>query len=258
MHLAYSEKGTADSPPILFLHAFPINRQMWRHQLDGLSDEFHVIAPDLPGFGQSPLLKEAPTIDAYAKSVINLLDRLDIERAIFGGCSMGGYILFQIYKEFSNRVSGFIFCDTKAAADTEEAKQNRYAIIKTVQEEGLRPLMESMGPKLVCPSTQDKRKDLYENIKEVILAQPVEGIVHSQEAMANRQDYHETAKSITVPTLLLFGNEDVFTPPDSGRMLQACIPGSQLEIILNAGHLSPLEQPVIVNEHILRFFGGTK
>lgn len=256
MHLAYSEKGTPDLFPILFLHAFPLNRHMWRYQLDGLSYEYRIIAPDLPGFGQSPLLKETPTIEAYSKSIINLMDRLEIQKAVFGGCSMGGYILFQIYKEYQDRVAGFIFCDTKAAADTEEARQNRFNMIKDAQENGLRPLMESMGPKLVCPATKETKKELYENLKETILSHPVEGIAHSQEAMANRQDYHEIAKTISVPSLLVFGNEDVFTPPEMGRMLHSCIPNSTLEIINHAGHLSPLEQPAIVNEKILQFLAA--
>ena len=125
MNLAFSESGKPKPLSLILVHAFPLNGAMWKHQLKDLQDVLHVIAPDLPGFGRSKPLEEAPGVDGYAKALIQFMDAKGIASAIFGGCSMGGYILFELWRQAPERVTGLILCDTRAEADTPEAREKR-------------------------------------------------------------------------------------------------------------------------------------
>jgi pimeloyl-ACP methyl ester carboxylesterase len=255
MHLAISKHGTKKHGALVLLHAFPLNRRMWKKQCEGLMGRFQVFAPDLPGFGQSPLLKSEPTLSAYAKTVVNMMDQYELDQAILGGCSMGGYIALQLVKEYPERFRGLILCDTKATADTEEARQNRYTAIENARTKGLKPLAETMVPMLLGKETKATKPELVKGISEAIVSNPVNAIVHAQTAMANRNDFTPLLETITCPTLLVFGEDDGITPPDIGRELQRLISGSELLVVERAGHLSPLEQPEAVNEKILSVFG---
>ncbi|MBD3268105.1 alpha/beta fold hydrolase, partial [bacterium] len=239
----------------VLLHAFPLNRNMWKHQLAELSDTFRVVAVDLPGFGQSPRLTKPPTLQAYVDEVLETIGSLNIGKAVFGGCSMGGYILFQLYRDHSHRVQSLVLCDTKPAADTDEARQNRFNTIQTIKDQGATHLAETMLPKLTSPKTPAMNMELMGEIKFSVLSNPVQGLCHALEAMAGRDDFTELAKSIELPTLIINGRDDNFTPPEVAQDMQTLIPGSVLKIIEDAGHLAPLEQGHIVNQEISRFLG---
>jgi len=253
MNLAYSESGNPNARPLVLIHAFPLNRAMWKHQLDGLSNCAHLIAPDTPGFGESPTLSEGPTMAAYVSAIAGFLDRMKIEKAVFAGCSMGGYILFELLRSYPDRVEGLILCDTRAEADASDARETRMQAIQIVREYGLAPVAQGMIPKLLCPNTLESNPDLVSEIESAILSNQPEGIIHAQQAMSDRTDSVQTLHSIGIPTLILVGESDELTPPDLARSMHEMIRGSRLEILPKAGHLSPLEQPQAANTAIRTF-----
>jgi len=258
MKLAYSEQGERSAPPLILIHAFPVHRLMWKQQMEGLSARYRVLAPDLPGFGESALLEKSPTISAYVDTLLEFMDQMNIPKAVFGGCSMGGYYIFDLWRRFPDKISAICLCDTRAEADTPELKERRANTIELVRAQGLSPLAETLIPQLLCNETREKHPDRVEEIRKQIYSNPVDGIIHSLIALAARMDSTDTLKTITVPTLVLVGQEDVITPPVVAHSLQANIPNAHLTIIPAAGHLSPFEQPEKVNKEIHCFLGVMK
>src|ERR1043165_2345111 len=130
--LAHADVG--HGLPVLLLHAFPLNRMMWEPQIAALFGECRCIVPDLRGFGDSP--KEGPySMDVFADDVIMLLDALQVERAVVGGLSMGGYVPFNSLRRYRQRVRALLLADTRAAADTTEGRQKRDELIALARAE---------------------------------------------------------------------------------------------------------------------------
>jgi len=256
MKLAYTEQGEHSTLPLVLIHAFPVTRRMWRRQWEGLSHTIRVFAPDLPGFGESPLLEKSPSVASYVETMVEFLDGLSIQRAVFGGCSMGGYFIFDLWRRHPHRVAGIILCDTRAEDDTPELREKRMKSIEQVRSQGLAPLAEGMLPLLLCRETHEQRKEKVEEIRTDILGNTPQGIIHCLTALASRPDSRNTLKTISVPTLIVVGKDDVITPPTIAQSLQAGIPNSTLAVIPSAGHLSPFEQPEEVNAAISKFIGS--
>lgn len=266
MDLAYSENGKSVAPHLVLIHAFPLNRSMWKYQLDGLADHAHVIAPDLYGCGETPIYSRGetpiytikPNMTYYARTIIHFLNQMSINKAILGGCSMGGYILFELWRAYPERFAGLILCDTRAEADTLEARAVRLQSVEAILEQGLSPLAEGMIPKLLSSNTLETKPDLVSDIKNAILTNNKKGVAYAQYAMARRPESTETLYTIDVPTLILVGEQDVLTPPDLARSMNEKIPHSQLHVLPEAGHLSPVEQPEMANQLIRGFINDCK
>ncbi len=151
VELAYTDRGTG--PPVLLVHGFPLDHTMWSSQIDALAERWRVIAPDLRGFGQSPLGNADPpagiSMERYADDLAELLDVLGIRQPIvLAGFSMGGYVAWQFIRKHTARLRGLIQCDTRAAGDAEDAKAGRVKMAENVAEWGSARVAEMMGPKL--------------------------------------------------------------------------------------------------------------
>ncbi len=251
MNISYSEKGDMSALPLVLIHAFPLNRRMWTRQMDGLSDKLRTLAPDLPGFGETPVHVDDQSMAAYVKKLKQFLDGKGIYKAVFAGCSMGGYVLFEFWRTYPDTMSGMILCDTRAEADTEETKANRMKSIEDVREKGIGPLAETMIPKLLSSETVSSREELVSEVREIILSNTTEGVANALAAMAERPDSTDTLNIIDIPTLLIAGKEDIITPPEVAENMQTKMKNARVEIIPGAGHLSPIERPELVNQSIL-------
>jgi 3-oxoadipate enol-lactonase len=238
--------------PVVFLHAFPLNRTMWDPQVTALVSECRCIPIDLRGFGDSA---PAPpfSMDRYADDAITVLDTLQIERAVIVGLSLGGYVAFSIWRRHRDRVRAFVLADTRAAADTIESAARRRELIELAETQGSTAIANIQIAGLVGKTTRDKRPDIYDSVHRLIAQAPAEGIVGALEAMIARPDSTPTLATIDVPTLIIGGSEDVATPPKDARALHAAIPGSRLEILHQAGHLSNLERPAAFNTVVTEF-----
>lgn len=250
MNLSYTESGSLSALPLVLIHAFPLSRQMWKHQHTALADTARVLSVDLPGFGESDSLSVHPSIQGFTDAVVRFLDEKGIDRAVIVGCSMGGYIAFELWRRAQERVAGMVLCDTKAEADTPEARQVRMDAIEGVKSNGVGPVAEAMVPKLLGQSSHERHPELASEIDTIIRDTKPEAIIHAQQAMADRPNSIETLSSISVPVLMLFGDEDAITPPSFGQTMSEHLPQCTLTVIPFAGHLSPLEQPDSVNEAI--------
>jgi len=238
--------------PMVFLHAFPLSRTMWEPQVTALVSECRCIPIDFRGFGDSTAA--APfTVDRYADDVAAVLDTLQIERAVVAGLSLGGYVAFAFWRRHRERVRGMVLADTRSGADTSENVARRKYLIELANTQGSSAVANAQIAGLVGKTTRDKRPDIYDAVHRSIAQAPVEGIIGALGAMMARPDSTPTLATIDVPTVIIAGSEDVATPPRESRAMHAAIPGSRIEILQGAGHLSNIERPAAFNTVVAEF-----
>ncbi len=252
VNLAYESAGSS-RPVVLLLHAFPLCREMWAAQR-GLADRFRVVTPDLFGFGNSPVPADGWTMDTMADALAGFLPGIGIEEpVVLGGLSMGGYVALAFARKYPDRLRGLVLADTKAEADTAEAKANRDKAIAFARQNTAAAVVEQMLPKLLGEFTRANRPQVVAEVRRIGSAQSVDGVVAALAALRDRPDATPGLAAIRVPTLVVVGAEDVLTPPGGARAMAAAIPNAQLEVIPTAGHLSNLECPAEFTTAVRRF-----
>jgi 3-oxoadipate enol-lactonase len=249
--VGYTDQG--NGTPLVFVHAFPLSKSMWQPQVDALSDSYRVVTIDLRGHGESDTVLWNDTLDDYAENVIGLLDYLGISQAIFIGLSMGGYTLFSIYRNYTDRVQAMILADTRVQADSEEGKAGRRAMAQVAFNDGASAIADMMLPKLLAPSTIEHRPEMVEQVRQMILQTPTTGIIVDLMAMAARPDSTDLLPNITCPTLVIVGEDDQATPVAESQYIAQGIHGSTFVTIPQAGHLSNFEQPATFNQALISF-----
>lgn len=218
---------------ILWLHGFPLTSRIFEKQR-AIGGVEHVM-PDLPAL---------ETMDDYARFAVAQLDARGIDRATVAGLSMGGYICFAVWRLFPERVNGLILIDTRETADTEEARKGRYETIAKVEQQGVQAVADAMLPKMVTS------EELKPEVREIMMSASPEYVKAALRAMAERPDSSSLLPSMTVPTLVIVGEEDTITPPSDAERMASAIPGARLVRIAGAAHLSNYEKPDEVNEAV--------
>ncbi|MDP9193564.1 MAG: alpha/beta hydrolase [Acidobacteriota bacterium] len=234
-----------EGTPILWIHGFPFASSIYENQL-AIRNVRHVM-PDLPGFGQSRSDGGEVSMDVYARRMLELLDQRGIDRAIFAGLSMGGYICFAMARLAPQRMRGLILIDTRETADTEEARKGRYDSIEKVKAEGVKPIVDSMLPKML---TRHAPREMRDRLREIMSSASPEGVIGALGAMATRPDSTPLLSEIRVPTLIIVGEEDTLTPPSDSERMAAAIPGARLVRIAGASHVSNFEKAAEVNRAV--------
>jgi pimeloyl-ACP methyl ester carboxylesterase len=250
--LAYSERGIRHGRSLLLIHGHPLNRHLWDAQLAGLAGVAHVIAPDLRGSGDSEVTPGPYSMDLFADDLAALLDHLKIGRAIVAGLSMGGYIAFSFWRRHAARVQALALVDTRAEPDTPQARAGRDTSADLVRREGTEALARQMLPRLLAPENF-ANATLAGRALAIMAVNPGAGMVGNLQAMRDRQDSRPLLAQISVPTLVIAGEADQFTPPSDGQAMADAIPGARMVVIPRAGHLSPLENPRAVNRTLRAF-----
>ncbi len=251
LEMAYTDTGVGR--PIVLIHGYPFNRSLWADQIPALSNTHRIIAPDLRGFGESEASLELSTMNQLAADVASLMDHLEVPRATIGGLSMGGYVALAFYKQFASRVRALVLADTRAQADTEEAKQKRAQQAEKALSEGMAGIADAMLPKLLTPETVSKRPEIVKRVRGMMLKTKPEGAAAALRGMAERDDQTKLLPTITVPTLILVGAEDAITPIADSEKMHHAIEGSSLLVLDHAGHVSNLERTPQFNDALLHF-----
>lgn len=228
------------SEPVVLLHAFPLDSRMW----DGLRPALGAaaITPDLPGFGTAPPAA-APDLGEAAGAVLATLDRLGVERAVVGGCSMGGYVAMALLRQAPARVAGLILVNTKASADTDAAREKRSATAAKAEAEGIGWLADDMLTTLLGTTTIATRPAVEARLRALIGEQPPAAVAWAQRAMAARPDSFDVLRGADVPALVLRGAEDALIPGEEADAMVAALPHADYVEVAGAGHLAPLELP---------------
>jgi 3-oxoadipate enol-lactonase len=192
----------------------------------------------------------------HAADVARVMDDADVGRAPIIGVSIGGYLLFEFWRKDRGRVAALGLCNTKAPADSAEARAARLQAANDVVERGIEPFLQSMVPRLFGKTTREARPDLIEGALRMMRQMSPEGIAQVQRGMAERPDSTDTLKTINVPTLLVTGDEDMMTGINEADLMRQHIAGSQLRVIPKAGHYSPWEQPEEATRLLRQFLGS--
>ena len=257
LRLSYEDTG-GDLPPVLLVHAFPLNSSMWEAQTESLSERYRFITPDLKGFGGSDAPEDPSvyTMDSYADELAAVLEHANVDRATVVGLSMGGYVAFSLWRRHRDKVGAFVLADTRAEADPPEGVEKRTKQQQMVRDDGTGPLIDLLVGALLGEASLQKKPDVVARVKEIMAENPAAGFIGGLESMKQRVDSTGDLTGIDVPTLVIVGEHDGVTPPDAARKLHEHIGGSRLVVIPEAGHLSNLEAPEAFNGALAEFLGS--
>ena len=247
-----SYQDTGSGLPIVLIHAFPTDQQLWEPQRQGLQRHFRIITLDLHGFGKSsPADGQAIPMSEYAFDVMHLLDQLQIEKAIIGGESMGGYIALAFLEKYPKRVSGLILSDTQSIPDTSEAKSKRETTAIDVLQNGTSTLIDGFIPKTLSAQAPDATR---QSLKKILEAQSPLAITSALRGMALRTDTSHILAATQLPILIITGEQDIMVSPDQSEAMHTLAKNSKLVKIADAGHLPSFEKPEEWNAAVVDFF----
>lgn len=234
IQMAFERSGSGT--PLVLIHGFPFDHSAWDALLPHL-DGVDVIRPDLRGFGESAVVDGAYNIEDMATDVVGLLDALNIQKAVFVGHSMGGYVALAIARKYTAMVSGLGLVATQALPDAPERKAGRYATAEQVGSLGPIVVADVMAPKL---SANPQHADA---LHALILRQPAAGIMGALAAMAERPDSTDLLSTFHFPVAIVVGLADELIPVERSREMKAAIPHATLTELASVGHSPMLEAP---------------
>ncbi len=241
-----------DVPTIVFVHGFPLDHSMWMGQMP-LLEQASLLMPDLFGFGASDPIAEGASMRSMADDVAGLLERLGIEKVIWCGLSMGGYIGWEFVKNHERKLEGLICCNTRASADDESTARARRFAASQVMKTGAGPVAEVMRGKLFSDSTIMEKPEVVDSIIKVICNSAPETIAAAQIAMSQRNDFLGLLPEINIRTLVISGSEDPITTASEMQRMSFEIRGATFVELSKAGHMSPLEQPLLFNRALIHW-----
>lgn len=256
-HLSYDDVGEA-STPIICLHGYPFDKTMWNEQLEFLKSSNRIIACDIRGFGKSTDEESHLSIDLFSEDLIAFMDKLNIDKAIICGLSMGGFIALNAQKRFPNRFEALILCDTQCIADSVEVKEKRYKTIEDIGVNGVTNFNEGFIKSVFHKDSLSNKKELVEKLHVVVFGNSENIIKKGLIALAERSETCSTLNEITLPTLIICGREDEVTPLTQSKFMHLTIKESIICVIENAGHVSNLEQPDEFNNYLMKFLTDLK
>jgi pimeloyl-ACP methyl ester carboxylesterase len=249
--LHYEERGRG--PWVVFLHPTPVDHGFWIPAAALLESDYRVVLPDLPGHGLSPLGDEKTSMETMAQAVLRLLDALSIDRAIFCGCSIGGYLLYELWRQAPDRIRALAICCAKPHADTVEAREGREETIAGIARRGTGPFFDTMLDTLVGAPAKERDPDIVHRLCGMMERMSAESAIAVQRALASRPDSRTTASTIRVPTAVLAAALDRGSTPTEMRELANLVPGSNFYLLQEMGHYAPYEQPRLVGALLRRF-----
>ena len=251
--LSYGDTGRGDAV-VVFVHGHPFNRTMWRSQSDVAGEAgWRAIAPDLRGYGRSPVTPGKITLDTFAADLAALLDRLRIERVALCGLSMGGQIVMEFCRRFPTRVRGVLLAATFPRAETEESKHHRYRVADRLEAEGMDLHAHELLPKMLAAQTIQNRADIARFVLSMMRQTPPAGAAAALRGRAERPGYESTLAALRKPALIIVGDNDAFTTRSDADEMHRLLAGSKLVWMEGVGHMPNLESEVVFNAELAEF-----
>lgn len=251
IELHFTDQGDG-SPAVLLIHGHPFDKTMWQPQVEFLASAHRVIVPDLRGYGKSGIAADATEVrlERFAADGLALMDFLGIREFVLGGLSMGGQIAMEMNQQSPERIQALLLADTFATLDSAERRQWRFATADRLEREGMKTYAQQELPKMITPANARRLPDVAAHVMEMMTSTSPRGAAAALRGRAQRRDYLPLLPKIQVPTLVVVGREDVYTPVPVAEQLFQQIPSAELLVIENAGHMPNLEQPGAFNEAV--------
>ncbi len=250
--LGFTDAGTG--PPVVFLHPTPLDRDYWRPLTKELAG-IRSVVPDLRGHGVSELGSALPvggfdlvpnapvlTMEQLASDVLALLDQLCLRRAVFAGCSIGGYVLLELWRRAPERMTGLVFICSKPQPDAPANLTRRAEIIQRARTEGVTALFDGMTQTLLSETSRRERPEIVAEVRAHMTLTP-EAEVAVQAGLATRPDSLPTVPTIRVPVLAIAGAEDTSVTPADMEAFRTAPGGCEFHVLPGAGHFAAYEQP---------------
>ncbi len=247
------EYGNKNNKSILFVHGFTFDSSMWDKQIEQLKEKYYCIAYDIRGLGLSRIDDGQYTMESFSEDLLSIVDELSLDKPVLCGLSMGGYISCRTIEREESKFSALILFDTRADADTNDAKLRRASGVKQINTQGLDKFIEGFLPNCFSDEFKTNFSSEYESIfNQALMCNPlgVKGCILAMQGRTNTTPY---LKNIKIPTLVLCGEKDVLSPVDEMKAMAEKIPASKFVVVPGAGHMSPVEKPEFVNNQLLSF-----
>ncbi len=241
VRLHYEDRGAGLA--VVFLHGFPLGSDIWTEVAEVLHRRFRVVAPDLRGHGASEAPAGSYAMDVLAEDVVALADAVGLDRFVLVGHSMGGYVTFRVAARYLDRLVALGLVATRAEPDDDAAKARRHSAVDRVRREGGRAFVDSFVENLVSPHTRAAKPQVLDRLRAVARQVPDHVLVACLEALAARPDSRPLLPSLKLPALVVAGEHDPVTPPESARALAHALPAARLVVVREAGHVPSVEAP---------------
>lgn len=249
--VGYEDAG--EGVALVLIHGHPFNRSMWRDQVAEFSSQCRIITPDLRGYGESEVVADKTMLEDFAHDIAALLDDLNVNNIILCGLSMGGQIVLEFYGLFPHRVRALILADTFAQLDSDERRQERYDTAERLLREGMDKYAEEILPKMIAPGTIEDQPEVAARVLSMMRSTSPKGDAAALRGRAERDDYTPLLPRIAVPTLIVVGSRDEFTPVSDAEFMHERILNSKMIVIEGAGHMPNMENPVEFNRVVTEF-----
>ncbi|MFI5142521.1 MAG: alpha/beta fold hydrolase [Thermoanaerobaculales bacterium] len=239
--------------PVVLLHGFPLSSEAWTPIRTALEQVARVITPDLRGFGGSDAPEDGYDLDTLAGDVVALADRLGLARFVLGGHSMGGYIALRVAANHRDRLAGLVLIDTRAEADSPEAREKRNAAIARIERGETAAYLDEFVPNLVGPTTRARAPRFVADLRDIGGGVPAHVLAGCLAGMRDRPDSSALLASLDIPALVLVGAEDALTPPECAQAMAAKLPLAEMVVVPLAGHTPSVERPIPTAEVLMAF-----
>lgn len=247
----FEDRGTGT--PVVLGHSFLCNGDMWRHQVRALEGKFRLINADFRGHGQSgPAHRPFSLYDAV-DDVVGLLDELRIDRAVWCGLSVGGMVALRAALTVPDRVRALVIVNSDAGAEHFFRKLKYHLMGVGARTFGTRPFLSAISRMMFGNTTRRENPALVDEWRRVFAEIDTLSALHGLHAVIRRDSLVSRLSEISVPCLVIGGQEDESLPPSRAKQIHQCIGNSRYVEIGGAGHLSALEQPEQVNEALESF-----
>lgn len=238
--------------PLLLLHGFPLTAAMWRNTVAHFEKDRTVVAPEAADLVRGSL--ESPSMEAMAYAAREALDRAAPgAKAVVVGLSMGGYMAMEFARHFPDRVAALVLCDTRCAADTDEARANRDTMIESVRERGVVEGTAPLVGKLLSPAAPDS---VAGEVRAMVEQGGPEVIIALVRALRDRRDHCAALESVPHPALVVRGADDILALPETSEAMVRHLPNARAVVIPNAGHVPPMEAPDAFNAALKEFLAA--
>jgi 3-oxoadipate enol-lactonase len=247
----YLVEGAKDKPVLVFCNSLGSDLRIWDGIVPHLIANFSIIRYDKRGHGLSEAPAPPYSLDDLALDLVGLLDRLEIKDAAVCGLSVGGLIAQRLALSYPERVRALVLCDTGMRIGSFDSWEERIA---TVRQSGLTSWVKPSMERWFSAGFRERQNVDVCGYANMLLRMSVQGYIGTCYALRDA-DLTALASTISKPTLVLCGDQDIATPPELGQELARAIPGARFSLILGAAHLSCVERPEAMARQMLQFFG---
>jgi pimeloyl-ACP methyl ester carboxylesterase len=235
--------GEETKQSIVFIHGFPFDHTLWDDVISELQDNYYCVSYDIRGFGDSELNTGQYTMESFTEDLENIIARLELDKPIICGFSMGGYIALRTNEKLRGSYKALILANTTTSSDNDEAKLKRAGAISGIDVNGIEPFIDGFFSAAFSKDFIKKEPLKLEKIKNKIMNFNPIGIKGGLLAMISRTDTTESLKDIEIPVLLISAENDNIIPPDTMTQMANKIKNSTLVCLSGSGHVSMLEKP---------------